>query len=393
MNHSLFSAFKAVCRREADRMLARRLYYGVCLILPLFALFFMSTIFNNGQMENIPIGVVDMDQTASSRTIVRNVAAVPTFHVTRHFANQAEARDATCRKEIYGYLVIPTNFESSMMDGKETSLQYYYHYALLSVGSEVMGAFENVLTPLSTTPVIMEATSLGMGPQQIMSFLMPTTQVNSPLFNPDLDYSVYLSNPFFFVLLQVIILLTSVYIVGIEVKEKSAGNWLRTADGNILIAVLGKFFPYTVIFTLVAVFGNFVQFGMMHIPFNCGFLPLNINAFLLIMASQALGLFVYALFPVMGIIISIVSMIGSLGATLCGMTFPAPQMFPVIHYTSYLLPIRHFVLINQNLLYGDFGFSYTWINYAILLLFLLPALLILPRLKHVINHHTYENWQ
>ena len=68
-------------------MTSRCLYFGVCIILPLFTLFFMATIFGNGQMENIPIGIVDQDNTASSRAIARNISAVPTFKVTRHFVN------------------------------------------------------------------------------------------------------------------------------------------------------------------------------------------------------------------------------------------------------------------------------------------------------------------
>ncbi|MFQ9020638.1 MAG: hypothetical protein ACLR6J_03115 [Parabacteroides merdae] len=44
-------------------MVSRRLYFGVCVVLPLFCIFFMSTIFGNGQMENIPVGVVDEDNT------------------------------------------------------------------------------------------------------------------------------------------------------------------------------------------------------------------------------------------------------------------------------------------------------------------------------------------
>ena len=63
-------------------MTSRRLYLCVCIILPLFTLFFMATIFGNGQMENIPIGIVDQDNTASSRAITRNISAVPTFKVT-----------------------------------------------------------------------------------------------------------------------------------------------------------------------------------------------------------------------------------------------------------------------------------------------------------------------
>ena len=68
-----------VLHRELCRMTSRRLYLGVCLVLPLFCLFFMATIFGSGQMENIPIGIVDQDNTATSRQIARNISAVPTF--------------------------------------------------------------------------------------------------------------------------------------------------------------------------------------------------------------------------------------------------------------------------------------------------------------------------
>ena len=64
------SPFYMVLRRELDRMVSRRLYFGVCIVLPLFCIFFMSTIFGSGQMENIPIAVVDQDNTSMSREIM-----------------------------------------------------------------------------------------------------------------------------------------------------------------------------------------------------------------------------------------------------------------------------------------------------------------------------------
>ncbi|MEG2946829.1 MAG: ABC transporter permease, partial [Bacteroidales bacterium] len=51
---------------------------------------------------------------------------------------------------------------------------------------------------------------------------------------------------------------------------------------------------------------------------------------------------------------------------------------------------RHFVLINQNLLYGDYGFAYTWKNYVILFIYLLLPLMLMSRLKQVIIKHKYE---
>lgn len=91
MKHPLYN----VLCRELHRMTSRRLYFGVCLVLPLFCLFFMATIFGSGQMENIPIGIVDQDNTATSRQIVRNISAVPTFKVTRHFTDETAA-DKPC---------------------------------------------------------------------------------------------------------------------------------------------------------------------------------------------------------------------------------------------------------------------------------------------------------
>lgn len=246
-----YGAFRTVLNREWDRMISRRLYFGVCIILPLFCIFFMSTIFGNGQMENIPVGVVDQDQTALSREVIRQIEAVPTFRVTRHYVDQETARKATQAKEIYGYLVIPDNFQTDATGGRQTTLSYYYHYALLSVGGEVRGAFETTLRTLAMAPIVMQATALGIGEEQVTTFLLPITSSNHPLFNPDLDYSVYLSHPFFFVFFQVLILLTTVYAVGSEIKFGTGDEWLAAARMNMVTAVAGKLLPYTVIFSIM----------------------------------------------------------------------------------------------------------------------------------------------
>lgn len=378
MKHPLYS----VLCRELRRMTSRRLYFGVCLVLPLFCLFFMATIFGSGQMENIPIGIVDQDNTATSRQIVRNISAVPTFKVTRHFTDETAARQAVQRKEIYGYLSIPTGFTQRATTGMDATLSYYYHYALLSVGSELMAAFETALAPVALSPIAMEAVSLGVSQEQITTFLLPVQSSMHPLYNPDLDYSIYLSQPFFYVLFQILILLITVYIIGSELKFHTAQEWLTTARGNILTAVVGKLLPYTFIFSVIGILANYILYGVLHIPFHGSLLMMNLMTILFIIATQALAVFIFSIFPRIAYIISIVSMVGSLGATLSGVTFPVTSMYPPVHAASYLFPVRHFTEIAQSMLYFDSGFGYYWQSAAILWLFPLVALLILPRLKH-----------
>ena len=371
-----------VLHRELRRMTSRRLYLGVCLVLPLFCLFFMATIFGSGQMENIPIGIVDQDNTATSRQIARNISAVPTFSVTRHFTDEAAARQAVQRKEIYGYLSIPTGFEQHATTGMDATLSYYYHYALLSVGSELMAAFETALAPVALSPIAMEAISLGLNQEQITTFLLPVQASMHPLYNPDLDYSVYLSQPFFYVLFQILILLMTVYAIGSEIKFNTAQEWLTTARGNILTAVIGKLLPYTFIFSVIGILANYILYGVVHIPFHGSLLMMNLMTLIFIIATQALAVFIFSIFPRIAYIISIVSMIGSLGATLSGVTFPVTSMYPPVHAASYLFPVRHFTEISQSMIYFDSGFGYYWQSAAILLLFPLLALLILRRLRN-----------
>ena len=92
---------KSLLLRELHRMTSRRIYIGAAVVLPLFLIGFMATIFGSGQMEHIPVGMVDADNTATSREVVRSVSEVPTLDVRHHYADDMAARAAVQRKEIY----------------------------------------------------------------------------------------------------------------------------------------------------------------------------------------------------------------------------------------------------------------------------------------------------
>ena len=380
----MMSALLNVFRRELRRMTSRRIYFASCIVLPLFSLVFMATIFDHGQMENLPVGVVDADQTSLSRSIVRMVDATPELQVTKHYANETEARKAMQKKEIYGYLLISSGIKS---------LCYYYHNAMLSVGGELHSTFETLLKRVSVTPIVTEAVGLGESQTNITSFLIPVSEEEMVSYNPNRNYAIYLSQPFFFVFLQVLLLLVTTYALGSESKFGTSDEWLQMAKGNMGIAVTGKLLPYTFIFIAIGVLANVVFFNWMKMTLPCSLWVMNGITILFILATQALALLLYAIFPVLSLIISVVSMIGSLGATLSGVTFPVNFMDPPVYWTSFLFPIRHFVEVVQSLLYLEGSFSNYWTNLVILLLFILSPILLLPRLKRALLTHRYETFE
>ena len=371
-------------------MTSRRIYLGAAVVLPLFLLFFMSTIFGDGQMRHLPIGIVDGDNTATSRSIVKDIAAVPTFEVAKHYTDDAEARAAVQRKEIYGYLSIPPRFEEAMMRGTGATLSYYYHYALLAVGGEVMSAFETALIPVRMAPIVVEAVTLGAGEGNIETFLLPMTSDDHALYNPSLDYAVYLAVPIFYIMFQILVLLVTLYAVGSERKGETAVSWLVAADGNILQAVVGKLLPYTFIFICEALLAGVVFFHWEHIPM-AGSIPLfTLATVLFIVATQAVAVILYTLFPVFSLVISVVSMVGSLGATLSGLTFPLSAMSPLVQWVARLFPVRHFTEAMQCIVYFDGGFSACWPQLAVLCVFPLVMVALLPRLRKILQTHPYD---
>ena len=371
-------------------MTSRRIYLGAAVVLPLFLLFFMSTIFGDGQMRHLPIGIVDGDNTATSRSIVRDIAAVPTFEVAKHYTDDAEARAAVQRKEIYGYLSIPPRFEEAMMRGTGATLSYYYHYALLAVGGEVMSAFETALIPVRMAPIVVEAVTLGAGEGNIETFLLPMTSDDHALYNPSLDYAVYLAVPIFYIMFQILVLLVTLYAVGSERKGATAVSWLVAADGNILRAVVGKLLPYTLIFICEALLAGVVFFHWEHIPM-AGSMPLfTLATVLFIVATQAVAVILYTLFPVFSLVISVVSMVGSLGATLSGLTFPLSAMSPLVQWVARLFPVRHFTEAMQCIIYFDGGFSACWSQLAVLCVFPLVMVALLPRLRKILQTRPYD---
>lgn len=406
--------------RELRRMTSRRIYLGAAVVLPLFLIVFMATIFGDGQMTRLPIGIVDGDNTATSRSIVRNMSAVPTFDVVRHYADDAEARAAVNRREVYGYLSIPPRFEEAMMRGAEATLCYYYHYALLAVGGEVMSAFETTLIPVRMAPIVGEAMTLGDTEENIETFLLPMTSDDHALYNPSLDYAEYLAVPIFYIMFQILVLLVTLYAVGSDrlsalgrlplvVNSKqpklrlsedkdclqnlpSVANSTKLMANNssaFAAAVVGKLLPYTVIFILEALLANVVFFHWEHIPFVGDMGLFALTTMIFVVATQSVAVILYALFPVLSLVISVVSMVGSLGATLSGLTFPLSAMSSVVQWVAKFFPVRHFTEAMQCMVYFDGGFSACWPQLAVLCLFPMVAVVLLPRLHKVLHNRSY----
>ena len=74
-------------QRECRRLVSRPLYLFCMVIAPLFCYIFFTTLMDSGLPKDLPAGVVDMDDSSTSRNIVRNLDAFSQTGVVAHYSN------------------------------------------------------------------------------------------------------------------------------------------------------------------------------------------------------------------------------------------------------------------------------------------------------------------
>lgn len=56
-----------VSRREVGIMVSNPMYWFCMVVFPLLTMFFFTSLMDSGQPQDMPVGVVDLDNTSTSR--------------------------------------------------------------------------------------------------------------------------------------------------------------------------------------------------------------------------------------------------------------------------------------------------------------------------------------
>lgn len=102
-----YIALWLVMKRECHRLVSRPLYLFCMVIAPLFCYIFFTTLMDSGLPTNMPVGAVDLDNSASSRNILRNLDAFGQTAVVARYSSVNEARTAMQEGKIYGFFIYP----------------------------------------------------------------------------------------------------------------------------------------------------------------------------------------------------------------------------------------------------------------------------------------------
>ncbi len=370
-------------------MTSRSLYFLVVLAFPLLSILFFSSLMKQGVPTRMPVGIVDLDQTATSRKIARNIDVTPISKVTMNLQSENEAMSQLRTGNIYGFVIIPENLQADLLASRQPVISYYYQNGFLIAGGLMQNDLTLILHTLSGGINIQKREALGQSKEFILSQVQPIQLNTHLLFNPVSNYSIYITSIILPIMLQIFILLMTVYSIGIEIKERTSHEWLHAADKSIFIALTGKLLPYTILFFTVMMFQNFMLYKLMQIPMHTSIGWLMFISFIFVLTYQAIGVFCIGLLPMMRHSLNLSAFYGILALTLCGFSFPVESMPPVFQYWAAGFPVRHYMHIFQSQILAGFGFRYAYFSYICLLLFLLLPLAIIRRLKSALIYQNF----
>lgn len=367
-------------RRELHRYGSRRVYIWAMLLVPLAIGFFFISLMDKGLPLKVPTAIVDLDNTSMSRTLTQSLGSTELIDLTEHLASYHEAVERVQSGEIFGFFLIPENFEADALAGRTPTLSYYSNMTYFVPGTLAFKGFKTMAVLTSGEVVETSLTSVGMTDATAGTILQPIVIDTNPLGNPWTNYNIYLSNSFIPGALELMIFLVTCFSICEELKRHTSIQWLEKARGSIGVALLGKLLPATVIFTILGFFLETLLYGYCHFP--CAhFGNMLLAMFLFVIACQSFAVIVCAILPNLRLALSICSLVGILAFSIAGFSFPVEKMYGAIGIFSYILPVRWFFLIYSDQALNGVDIFYSRFYYIALLTFPIVATLLAFRIK------------
>ena len=370
----------AVARRELRIIRQRPLYLlGSVGVIAFCAIFFL-TFLKAGLPSDIPIGLVDYDYSSTSRNFCQQLDATQLGKVV-HYDSFTAAREDMNRGKIAAVCVVPVGMNDDIQANRQPKITFYVNGLYFVSGAL---AWKDLLTMVNLTNGAVQREAFrarGYNDSQIMGMIQPVNVDLHQIGNTTTNYGYYLSSVLLPGVLEMIVIIVLIYSLGAELKYGTSRHLLQTSGGSIVSAIAGKLLVWTLTFSALGLILILLMYHRLHFPLAGSIWNMFLGIFLMILASEAIAIFIIEMLPVPRLALSIGALYSVLGFSLSGFTLPIEAMPPYIQGLASAFPLRHYYeFYVQEAIFGA-GFIGWWKQVIYLLLFILVPLIGLARLK------------
>ncbi len=383
--------FRNSLKREIRRFGHSRMLVTSAIIIPVVLTALYAMMFWRGTVHDLPVAVYDGDRTELSRQLIRMVDATPTARVAFHVQSIEEGHQTMLQGRSNALIIIPSGLQANILSTTGGA----------QVSAEISGArILNSGLLKRDISTVFQAFNIGVETQMLGAKGIPASQGYAMaypiafekhiLFNPYGSYAYYLLPGLLFLALVITVSLVTVYVVGSELKEGTAAEWVATAGGSITRALAAKLAPYVLLFSLLSLLMNTLLYRFMGLPFHGHeALILVLGNLFVILAYMAIGVIIVAVSANLRFSLSIAGGLATASLSFCGLTFPAIGMYPPIAALAKLFPFTYYIdlFIEQSLRGAPPARSLG--DLAAMGAFVLVMALLVPRLRKVALNPRY----
>ncbi|HEY5510260.1 MAG TPA: ABC transporter permease [Prolixibacteraceae bacterium] len=379
-----------VIRRELNRIANSWVLLFTTIFGPASVFLLVSWMFSAAVVRDLPITVVDNDQTQLSRKIARMIDALPAANIVFKSVSLEEARSRMTKGDVDAVIYIPDGLEKSVQRGMQTELALYLNNTNVVKGGVLQSQLVTVLSTISGGVKLQTMVKKGIQPRDAILKVQPIKPDIHLLFNPYGNYAYFLMMGLLPLLAVVFIFLGTSYAIGIEMKEGTGADWIKTAGDSTTVALIGKLIPYILLFFAGLMFMNILLIRVMGTPLNGSLAMVLFSEFLLILAYQAMAIVVLTVTINLRLTLSLGSAYTMMALTFSGLTFPAMGMPLLAKFFSFVFPYTFWlkVFLSQSLR-GE-PVHEAIVPLLLLLPYILTGVLAFPLFK---KRLTDERWQ
>lgn len=388
---SFFESFKNVLKREWRRFSEYPILITISLVLPLISFLLFVLIFQTGVPRDIPVAVMNQDASDLSRKLVRMIDATPSVKIVQDITDPLEGERLIKGGKIDAFVIVPKGFERSILRNEQATVNAFISGTNLTKNGLLDKDIRTTVMTFSSGIQIQLLMKAGLSEKEAYVQMMPVTFEKHVLFNPFTNYSFYLLPAFLPMMMIVFILISTIFAIGVELKNGTAREWVETADGNILAALWGKLLPYMSLHIVLWCFMNVIIHKYEQVPLNGSLLFLFFAGVLFLFAYQSVGILIITLLSNMRLALSLGGGYSVLAFTFSGLTYPFMAMDPMIRMFGKIFPFTYYMEIFLDQAIRGADIRYSWPYLIGLSVFIILPYLFLPRLKKIATDPVYWN--
>jgi len=327
----------AVALREVQWIWHDRVALFLVAGVPLLAFAILSLTFSNAVVRELRVDVVDGDQSQTSAIFVQAVNAAPGVAVTRRSTDLNGAMQAVRSGAALGAVYIPRHLERDIEAGKRPQIVIFHNKQYFTPGNVVSGALTAAVSAaIAELPKVPGPSGYSPGPLAVEQYVLT---------NPAMNYVQFLLRAILPMVLHVVIAITAGYAVGSEFGRRNMQEWLQTAGGDALTALIGKLVPYFGIFVVLLVVEAFTIHDGFQVPFRGDSAVAGAAGCLFIAAYLFVGALFQLLVRNLAFGLSLTGIFCSPAFGYAGVGFPVLAMNGFARSWGSLLPMRWYMQV------------------------------------------------